>query len=91
MKLSFVVCTHGAMKTSSSSVEYAVMYAFAWIFVSAPTHRVVLDERAPADDDVVADHAAFPHAEPWSPTITRAPIVPAKTIAPVETIVPGRS
>ena len=37
MKLSFVVTTHGAMNTSSSSVEYAVMYAPAWIFVSAPT------------------------------------------------------
>jgi hypothetical protein len=37
MKLSFVVATQGAMKTSSSSVEYAVTYAFAWIFVRAPT------------------------------------------------------
>ena len=36
MKLSFVVTTHGAMKTCSSSVEYAVMYASAWILVSAP-------------------------------------------------------
>ena len=36
MKLSFVVMTRGAMKTLSSSVEYAVMYASAWIFVSAP-------------------------------------------------------
>src|SRR5262249_53932281 len=36
MKLSFVVTTHGAMKTSASSVEYAVTYACAWIFVSAP-------------------------------------------------------
>jgi hypothetical protein len=35
--LSFVVTTQGAMKTLSSSVEYAVMYASAWIFVSAPT------------------------------------------------------
>jgi len=36
MKLSFVVTTHGAMKTSSSSVEYAVMYASAWMRVPAP-------------------------------------------------------
>src|SRR4029079_17743806 len=36
MKLSFVVTTHGATKTSSSSVEYAVTYASAWIFVRAP-------------------------------------------------------
>ena len=57
MKLSFVVTTQGAMKTLSSSVEYAVMYASAWIFVSAPIVRVVLDERAAADHDVVADRA----------------------------------
>ena len=62
MKLSFVVTTHGAMKTFSSSVEYAVMYASAWIFVSAPDGRVVLDQRAAADDDVVADLAALAHA-----------------------------
>ena len=54
MKLSFVVTTHGAMKTSSSSVEYAVMYASAWMRVTAADRRVVLDERAAADDDVVA-------------------------------------
>src|SRR5262249_17386214 len=37
MKLSFVVTTHGAMNTSSSRVEYAVMYASAWMRVPAPT------------------------------------------------------
>ena len=31
MRLSLVVTTQGAMKTCSSSVEYAVMYASAWI------------------------------------------------------------
>src|SRR6185503_14339523 len=36
MKLSLVVTTQGAMKTWSSSVEYAVMYTSAWILVMAP-------------------------------------------------------
>src|SRR5260370_324304 len=36
MKLSFVVTTHGAMQTLSSTVEYAVMYASAWIVVISP-------------------------------------------------------
>ena len=36
MKLSFVVTTQGAMKTSSSSVEYAVTYASAWMRVPLP-------------------------------------------------------
>ena len=38
------------------------MYASAWIFVSAPDGRVVLDERAAPDDHVVADVATFPDA-----------------------------
>src|SRR2546430_12311157 len=36
LPISLVVTTHGAMKTCSSSVEYAVMYASAWILVIAP-------------------------------------------------------
>ena len=62
MKLSFEVITLGAMNTLSSRVEWAVMYASAWIFVSAPDGRVVLDERAAPDDYVVADVATFPDA-----------------------------
>ena len=55
MKLSFVVTTHGAMNTSSSSVEYAVMYASAWMRVPRADGRVVLDQRAAAEDAVVAE------------------------------------
>ena len=52
--------------------------------------RVVLHERAAAEDDVVADRHARSRTHDWSPRITRAPMRdPAKTIAPVETIVPS--
>ena len=66
------------------------MYASAWIFVSAPTvvsfsiseprptHDVVADRHALADAGLVAeDHARADRRDP------------AKTIAPVETIVPA--
>ncbi len=36
MKLSLVVCTHGAMKQRSSMVMYAVMYTLVWILVKSP-------------------------------------------------------
>ena len=90
MKLSFVVTTHGAMKTSSSSVEYAVMYALAWMRVPRADRRVVLDERAAADDDVVAQSSPARARTTGRRECTREPIVaPANTIAPVETIVPS--
>ncbi len=89
MKLSFVVTTHGAMKTLSSSVEYAVMYASAWIFVSAPM-VVSFSTSEPRPMTTSSPTSTRSRTHDWSPTITRAPIrVPAKTIAPVETIVPS--
>ena len=70
MKLSFVVTTHGATKTSSSSRQYAVMYAFDWIRQRAPM-TVSFSTQTPrpttlpsptvhalADRRQVADHAA---------------------------------
>ena len=49
MKLSLVVITHGAMKTSSSSTMYAVMYAFDWILVRR--RRSCRSRPAAAPDD----------------------------------------
>ena len=72
MKSSFVVTTQGAMKTSSSSVEYAVMYASAWIFVSAPTVVSFSTSDAPADDHVVADLDPLPDAGLVADDHTRA-------------------
>ena len=91
MKLSLAVCTHGAMKTSSSSVEYAVMYAIAWIFVRAPTVvSFSTSEPRPTTTSSPSSQRSRTHA--WSPTIARAPTrVPAKTIAAVETVVPAPS
>jgi hypothetical protein len=89
--LSFVVITRGAMKTLSSSVEYAVMYASAWIFVSEPM-VVSFSIREPRPTTTSSPISQRSRTQAWSPTITRAPRrVPAKTIAPVETIVPGPS
>ena len=89
MKLSFVVTTHGAMNTFSSSVEYAVMYASAWILVSAPT-VVSFSISDPLPITTSSPITQRSRTRAPSPTITRAPSrVPAKTIAPVETIVPG--
>ena len=91
MKLSFVVTTQGAMKTSSSSVEYAVMYASAWIFVSAPI-VVSFSTSEPLPMTTSSPTTQRSRTRAPSPTITRAPsFVPAKTIAPVETIVPSPS
>ncbi len=91
MKLSFEVCTHGAMNTSSSSVAYAVTYAIAWIFVRAPTVvSFSMSEPRPTTTSSPMSQRSRTHA--WSPTITRAPRrVPANTTAPVETTVPGPS
>ena len=89
MKLSFVVTTQGAMKTLSSSVEYAVMYASAWIFVSAPI-VVSFSTSEPRPSTTSSPIVTRSRTHDWSPRITRAPIrEPAKTIAPVETIVPS--
>src|SRR5882724_8270810 len=91
MKLSFVVITRGAMNTLSSSVEYAVTYASAWIFVSSPI-VVSFSTSAPRPMTTLSPTSQRSRTHAWSPTITRAPTrVPAKTIAPVETIVPGPS
>src|SRR5262245_43914697 len=77
------------MNTFSSSVEYAVMYASAWIFVSAPT-VVSFSTSEPRPTTTSSPIVTRSRTHAWSPTITRAPsVVPAKTIAPVETIVPG--
>ncbi len=89
MKLSFVVTTHGAMNTFSSSVEYAVMYASAWILVSAPI-VVSFSTSEPRPTTTSSPIVTRSRTQDWSPRITRAPIFdPAKRIAPVETIVPS--
>src|SRR5438552_5229138 len=89
MKLSFVVTTQGAMKTSSSSSEYAVIYASAWIFVRAPT-VVSFSISEPRPRTTSSPTCTRSRTQDWSPRITRAPMrLPAKTIAPVETIVPS--
>ena len=91
MKLSLVVTTQGATKTSSSSVEYAVTYASAWIFVLAPT-VVSFSTSEPRPITTSSPISQRSRTQAWSPTITRSPIVvPAKTTAPVETIVPAPS
>ena len=89
MKLSFVVTTHGAMKTSSSSVEYAVTYASAWIRVPAPTvvSFSISEPRPRMQSSAICTRSRM---HDWSPTMQCAPTVePANTIAPVETIVPS--
>ena len=54
--------------------------------------RVVLDQRAAADDDVVADRARARARRPGRRrSRARRCVVPAKTTAPVETIVPSPS
>ena len=89
MKLSLVVTTHGAMKTFSSSVEYAVMYASAWIFVSAPM-VVSFSTSEPRPMTTSSPTSTRSRTHDWSPRITRAPMrEPANTTAPVETIVPS--
>ena len=71
MKLSFVVTTHGAMNTSSSSVEYAVMYASAWIFVSAP---IVVSFSTSEPEPMTTSSPTTPlRTRAASPTITRSP------------------
>ena len=50
MKLSFVAITHGATKTSSSSVEYAVMYALTGFRQRAPIDVSFSTATRPADD-----------------------------------------
>ena len=89
MKLSFVITTQGAMNTSSSSVEYAVTYASAWIRVPAPT-VVSFSISEPRPRTQLSAICTRSRMQDWSPTMQLAPIVePAKTIAPVETIVPS--
>ena len=89
MRLSLVVTTHGAMKTCSSSVEYAVMYASAWILVIAPI-EVSFSTRDPRPTTTSSPIVTRSRMHDWSPRITREPIAaPANTIAPVETIEPS--
>src|SRR5712691_9053880 len=89
MKLSFVVTTHGAMKTSSSRSEYAVMYASAWIFVRAPI-VVSFSISDPRPSTTSSPTCTRSRTQDWSPRTTSAPIrLPANTTAPVETIVPS--
>src|SRR6266508_3316692 len=67
------------------------MYASAWIFVSAPI-VVSFSTREPRPMTTSSPTTQRSRTQAWSPTITRAPIfVPAKTIAPVDTMVPGPS
>ena len=67
------------------------MYACAWIFVRAPIDvSFSTSEPRPMTTSSPTTQRSRTHA--WSPTITRPPIrVPAKTTAPVETIVPAPS
>ena len=89
IQLSFVVTTHGAMNTCSSSVEYAVMYASAWIFVMAPID-VSFSTSEPRPTTTSSPIVTRSRTQDWSPRITRAPmVVPANTMAPVETIEPS--
>jgi hypothetical protein len=65
------------------------MYAFAWIFVSAPI-VVSFSTNAPRPTTTSSSIVTRSRMHAWSPTITRAPIrVPAKTTAPVEMIAPS--
>ena len=65
------------------------MYAFAWIFVSAPI-VVSFSTSEPRPTTTSSPIWQRSRTQAWSPTITRSPIlVPAKTIAPAETIVPA--
>ena len=67
------------------------MYASAWIFVSAPT-VVSFSTSAPRPMTTSSPTSQRSRTHAWSPTMTRAPMRdPAKTIAPVDTIVPGPS
>ena len=77
------------MKTCSSSVEYAVMYASAWIFVIAPI-VVSFSTSEPRPITTSSPTVTRSRTHDWSPRMTRSPtVVPAKTTAPVETIVPA--
>src|SRR5918994_1864699 len=67
------------------------MYASAWILVMAPI-VVSFSTSEPRPTTTSSPIVTRSRMQAWSPTITRAPIrVPAKTIAPVLTIVPGPS
>ena len=65
------------------------MYASAWIFVSAPM-VVSFSTSTPRPMTTSSPTSTRSRTHAWSPTTTRAPMrVPAKTIAPVETMVPS--
>ncbi len=65
------------------------MYASAWIFVSAPI-VVSFSTSEPRPMTTSSPTSTRSRTQDWSPRITRAPIrEPAKTTAPVETIVPS--
>ena len=91
MKLSFVVTTHGAMKTSLLERRVRGDVGVGLDLRQRADRRVVLDERAAADDDVVADLDALAHARLVADDDARADVEPANTTAPVETIVPSPS
>src|SRR6478752_1593943 len=77
------------MNTSSSSVEYAVMYASAWMRVPAPT-VVSFSISEPRPRMQSSASSTRSRMQDWSPTMQRAPMrEPAKTIAPVEIMVPS--
>ncbi len=65
------------------------MYASAWIFVIAPI-VVSFSTSEPRPMTTSSPTVTRSRTHDWSPRITRSPIVvPAKTTAPVETIVPA--
>ncbi len=89
MRLSFVVTTQGATNTWSSRIEYAVMYASAWILDIAPI-VVSFSTRQPLPTTTSSPIVTRSRTQDWSPRMTRAPIeLPANTMAPVETMEPS--
>src|SRR5229473_1030567 len=77
------------MNTSSSSVEYAVMYAPAWMREPAPT-VVSFSISEPRPRTQFSPSCTRSRMHDWSPTMQPAPTVdPANTTAPVETTDPA--
>jgi hypothetical protein len=65
------------------------MYASAWIFVIAPI-VVSFSTSEPRPSTTSSPTTTRSRTHDWSPRMTRAPILePAKTTAPLETIVPS--
>ena len=72
--MSFTVRTPGPMKTSSSISMLPVRIAPSMTRVRAPDRRVVHDEDAAPEDDVVRDRGSLRAPRRGRPTMTRAPI-----------------